>query len=141
MDSYIQRGRSICHLRINRDTSRKQHLDNVNLTFPRCHVQQNFTISTRSDQKLYDIDMSRPSSRVQQGLTIFSLRIDRNTDRKQGLDNANLSFIRCRVQQGFAVGTCSDQKLGDTGMSRPSGRVQRHPATVRRQVSPSALGK
>ncbi|MCY4520649.1 MAG: hypothetical protein OXC13_07695 [Caldilineaceae bacterium] len=78
---------------------------------------------------------------MQQGLTSFHLRIDWDTDRQQSFDNADLSFPHCRVQQGLAVGTGSEQKLSDTGMSRPGGRVQRSPATVGRQVSPGTHGK
>ena len=40
-----------------------------------------------------------------------------STGLKQDLSNADLTFLRGYVQQGFAVGTGSNQKLGDTGMS------------------------
>ena len=72
--------------------------------------------STLGEQDLCDPGVSRPGSRVQRGLPIFPLHIDRNTRSKQYLDNTNLSFPRCRVQQDSAVGTCLYQDSGDAGV-------------------------
>ncbi|MCY4520650.1 MAG: hypothetical protein OXC13_07700 [Caldilineaceae bacterium] len=60
--------------------------------------------------------MSRSGSRVQRGLPIFPLHVNWDTDRQQSFDNADLSFPHCRVQQGRAVGTRSEQKLYDIGI-------------------------
>lgn len=59
--------------------------------------------------------MARPSSRIQWGLPIFPLRIDRDTNPKQDLRG--------------------------TSVARPSGHMQRSPAAIRRQVGPGTLGK
>ena len=61
--------------------------------------------STLGEQDLCDPGVSRPGSRVQWGLPIVPLHIDRDTSSKQHLDNTDLSFPRCRMQQDSAVGT------------------------------------
>ncbi|MCY4520734.1 MAG: hypothetical protein OXC13_08135 [Caldilineaceae bacterium] len=61
--------------------------------------------------------MSGPSSRVQRGLTIVRPKINRDTLRKQNLDNIDLSFPRGRVQQGPAIDTGRKQDLDNPGVS------------------------
>ncbi|MCY4520652.1 MAG: hypothetical protein OXC13_07710 [Caldilineaceae bacterium] len=81
------------------------------------HIQQGIAIGTGRKQSPCHVHTTRSDSRVQRGLPIFPLHVNWDTDRQQYLGNTDVPFDSCRVQQGLAVGTGSDQKLGDIGMS------------------------
>ena len=128
----MQRGLPIFPLHIDRNTRSKQYLDNTNLSFPRCRVQQDSAVGTGSEQSPCHVHMTRSRSRVQRGLTICPLRINWDTSRKQNLRSADMARPSSRVQRSPAAvrtqvgpGALGEQNLYDAGVPRPGSRVQR----------------
>ena len=121
----MQRGLPIIPLHIDRDTSSKKHLDNTDLSFPRCRVQQDSAVGTGSEQGHCHVHMTRSCGPVQRGLPIIPLHIDRDTDRKQDLGGTDMPFDGCHMQQGPTVGTGRKQDPRHIHMTRSCSPVQR----------------
>ena len=68
-------------------------------------------LCTGSNQGFCHASMSGLGSQMQRSLTIVRPKIDWDTHCKQNLDNPDLSFPRCRVQQGPAIDTGRKQDL------------------------------
>ena len=134
LGSHVQRSPAITSPRIDRNTDRKQNLDGADLSGPGCRMQRSPAVSPLGVQNLGHAGVSCLGSHVQRSPAIISLRIDRNTDRKQSLDGADLSGPDCRMQRSPAVSPLGVQNLGHAGVSCLGSHVQRSPAIVRTQV-------
>ena len=96
--SRVQQGLTIIPLRTNRNTDRKQKLYNPGVSCPCSRVQQGSAIGTSRKKDPCHVHMTQSCSRVQWGLTIIPLRINRDTDRKQYPSGTHVPFDSCRVQ-------------------------------------------
>ena len=130
LDSHVQRSPAIASQRIDRNTNRKQNLDGTDLSGPDCRMQRSPAVSPLGVQNLGHAGVSCLGSHVQRSPAIISLRIDRNTNRKQNLDGTDLSGPDCRMQRSPAVSPLGVQNLGHAGVSCLGSHVQRSPAIV-----------